>query len=34
MLKCKKIGDASFEYEQRWKVFLSFVAELEFPRSD
>ena len=28
------IGDTNFEYEQRWKVILSFAAELAFPRSD
>ena len=28
------IADASFEYEQRWKVILSFIAELWFARSD
>ena len=30
----KMIGDTSFEHNQRWKVILSFVAELGFPRSD
>ena len=30
----KIIGDTSFEYEQRWKVIMSFAADLRFPRSD
>ena len=28
------IGDTNFEYEQRWKVNLSFAVELGFSRSD
>ena len=34
LAKCKIIGDKNFQYEQRWKVIPSFVAELGFPRSD
>ena len=34
LVKFKIIGDTNFEYEQRWKVTLAFVAELGFPRSD
>ena len=33
LLKCKKLGDTSFKYEQKWKAILSFLAELEFSRS-